>query len=62
MIFKGEFTNVVNFMTLEAGVLVLGGGQISHIVKIHYFLENLLLYSQTRQTNYLVMMTKKESS
>mgnify|MGYP003683363347 CR=1 FL=1 len=30
----------------RAGVLVLGRGQISHIVKMHYFFKNLLLYSQ----------------
>ena len=27
-------------------VLVLGRGHISHIVKMHYFFKNLLLYSQ----------------
>ena len=30
-------TKIVNFMTPGAGVLVLGGGHISHIVKMHYF-------------------------
>ena len=36
------------------GVLVLGHGFISHIVKIQYLFKNLLLYSQAwiRQTNY----------
>ena len=31
----------------------------SHIVKMHYFFKNLLLYSQTliSQTKYVVMMT-----
>ena len=43
---KEGSTKIVNFMTPEAGVLVLGCGHISHKVKIHYFFINLLLYSQ----------------
>ena len=39
-------TKIVNFMTPGAGVLVLGRSHISHIVKMHYFFKNLLLYSQ----------------
>ena len=35
-------TKIVNFMTPGAGVLVLGRGQISHIVKMHYSFKNLL--------------------
>ena len=38
---------IVNFMTPRAGVLVLGHVHVSHIVKMHYFFKNLLLYSQT---------------
>ena len=38
-------TKIVNFMTPGAGVLVLGRGHVSHIVKLHYFFKNLL-YSQ----------------
>ena len=34
---KEESTKIVNFMTPRAGVLVLGRGHISHIVKMHYF-------------------------
>ena len=52
-------------MTHGAGVLVLGRGHISHLVKIHYFLKNLLFYSQAqiRQTeDYIVMMTKEGST
>ena len=51
-------------MTPGAGVLVLGCGRISHIVKMHYFFKNLLFNSQalTRQTKYVVMMTKKGST
>ena len=41
-----EGSKIVNFMTPGAGVLVLGRGHISHIVKMHYFFKNLLLYSQ----------------
>ena len=37
---------IVNLMTPGVWVLVLGRGHISHIVKMHYFFKNLLLYSQ----------------
>ena len=30
---------IVNFMTPNAGVLVLGRGHISHVVKMHNFLD-----------------------
>ena len=45
-------------------ILVLGRGQRSHIVKMHYFSENLLLYSWTwfKQTKFKVMMTKVGST
>ena len=43
---KEGSTKIVNFMTPGAGVLVLGRGHISHIMKMHYFFKNLLLYSQ----------------
>ena len=39
-------TKIVNFMTPGAGVLLLGRGHVSHLVKMHYFFKNLLLYSQ----------------
>ena len=45
MMTKEGSTKIVTFMTPEAGVLVLGRGHISHIVKLHYFFKNLLLYS-----------------
>ena len=37
---------------------------ISHLVKIHYFYKNLLLYTQakTRHIENIVMMTKGEST
>ena len=57
-------TKIVNFMTSGAGVLVLERGHISHIVKMHYFFNNLLLYSKAliRQTKYIVMMTMEGST
>ena len=44
MIIKEGSTKIVNFMTPVAGVLALGRGYISHIVKMHYFFKNLFLY------------------
>ena len=51
---KERSTKIVNIMTPGAGVLVLGHGHISHIVKRHYFFKNLLLYSRSwvRQTKH----------
>ena len=46
MMTKEWSTKIVNFMTPGLGVLVLESGDISHIVKLHYFFKNLLLYSQ----------------
>ena len=47
MMTKEGSTKIINFMTPGAGVLVLGRGHIlSHIVKMHYSFQNLLLYSQ----------------
>ena len=34
---QGRVYEIVNFMTHGAGVLVLGRGHISHMVKMHYF-------------------------
>ena len=64
MLTKEGSTKIVNFMTLGAGVLVLGCGHISHLMKIHYFFTNLLLYSGAwfRQTKCIVMMTKEGST
>ena len=64
MMTKEVSKKIVNFMTPGAGVLVQGCGHISHIVKLHYFFKNLLLYSQAliRQTKYVVMMTKEGST
>ena len=62
MMTKEGSTKTINFMTPWAGVLVQGCGHISHIVKMHYFFNNLLLYTQAyiRQTKYEEMMTKEE--
>ena len=56
MMTKEGSTKIVTFMTPRAGVLVLGCGHISYIVKMHYYFKNLLLYSQAwiRQTKYNV--------
>ena len=45
---------IVTFMTPGAGVLVQGCGNISHIVKMHYFFKNLSsLFPVRDQTNYV---------
>ena len=44
MITKEGSTKIVNIMIPGAGVLFLGRGHISHIVKLHYFFKNLLIY------------------
>ena len=64
MMNKEWSTKIVNFMTPGVEVLVLGRGHISHIVKMHYFIKNLLIYSgaSIRQTMYIVMMTKEGST
>ena len=64
MITKKGFTKIINVMTPGVGVLLLGRGHISRIVKMHYLLKNVLLYSQAlnRQTKYVVMMTKEGST
>ena len=41
MMTKEGYTKIVNFMTPGAVIFVLGRGQISHIVSMHYFLKNL---------------------
>ena len=46
MMTKEGSTKIVNFMKSDAGVLVLGCCHINHIVKVHYFYKNFLLYSQ----------------
>ena len=48
-------------MTSGAGILVQGRGHISHIVKMHCFFKNLLLYSQAnnRQAKCKVIITKE---
>ena len=61
---KEGSTKIINFMTPGAGVLVLGRGHISHIVKMRYFFKNLLLYSGAwfRQNKYIVIMNKEAST
>ena len=43
---KEGLTKIINFLTPEAGFRVQGRGHISNIVIMHYFLNNLLPYSQ----------------
>ena len=64
MMTKEGSAKIVNFMTPTVGVLVLECGHISHIVKMHYFLLDFLLYSQAyiKLTKYIVMMTKEGST
>ena len=54
MMTKEGSTKIVNFMTPGAGVLVLGCGHISRIVKMHYCFKNLSpLLPVIDQTNYV---------
>ena len=48
----------------QGRVSLLGRGHESHIVKMHHFIKNLLLYYQTqiRQTKCIVMMNKGGSN
>ena len=45
MMTKEGSAKLLNAVTPRAGVLVLGRGHIIHIVKMHYFFKNLILYS-----------------
>ena len=54
MMTKEGSTKIVNFMTPRAGVLVLGRGHISHIVKMHnFFLKSSSLLPGIDQRNYV---------
>ena len=54
MMTKEGSTKMINFMTPGTGVLVLGCGHISHIVKIHFFFKNLSsLLPVIDQTTYV---------
>ena len=44
---KERLSKIVNFITPRAGFLVLGYGQISHMVKMHYICKNFFLFTQT---------------
>ena len=56
MMIKEGSTKIVNFMTPGAGVLVLGCGHISPIVKMHYSFKNLL-FSKEGSTQFVNFMT-----
>ena len=53
MITKKGYTKIVNFMTPTpmAGILVLGCGHISHIMKMQYFFKISFLLLCIDQTN-----------
>ena len=54
MITNEGLTPIINFMTPGVGILMLGCGYISHIVKMHYCFKNLSpLLSVIDQTNYV---------
>ena len=58
---QGKVYKNCRFKDPGAGVLVLGRGHISRIVKMHYFFKksfSLLSQALIRQTKYIVMMTK----
>ena len=52
MMTKEGSTKIVTFMTPGVGILVPRHGNISHVVKMHYFFKNILLYTKAyiRQT------------
>ena len=52
MMTKEKFTNVVSFMTPGAGVLVLGSGHTSGIVKMHNFFKVVWDTLPYLQSNY----------
>ena len=58
---QGKAYHNCKFQDPGAGVRVLGLGHISHIVKMHHFFKNLLLFSQEyiRQTKYIVLINKE---
>ena len=52
MMNKEGSTKIINFMTPGAGVLVLGHGHISHVVKMQYFFKKFSsLLPGIEQTN-----------
>ena len=54
MMTKEGSTKIVNFMTPGTGILLLGHGHISHILKMHYFFKNpFALLPGFDQTNYV---------
>ena len=65
--FNGGYSNdqqervYQNCKLYDPGVLVLGRGHISYIMRMHYFFKNFLFYSKAYSdklsTVYIVMMT-----
>ena len=59
MMTKEWYTKIINFMTPWAGVLVLGRGHISHIMKMHYFSKSLFSAPRHRKDK---LMTKEKTT
>ena len=56
------YTNIVNFMTPEAGIFVLGRSHMSCNEKALFLFFHLYTQAEIRQTRSMVMMTKEEST
>lgn len=63
MITKEDSPKIINFMTPEMRVFVLGNVHLSHRVKLHYFFRYNLLHSWEliRKPEHFLMMTKEWS-
>ena len=60
MITKEGSTKIVNFMTPEARVLVLGRGHDIYLAKMHYSFENFLnSQAYIRYNEHIVMISKE---
>ena len=57
MMTKGGSTKIVNFMTPGAGVLVLGPGHISHIVKMLNFFKQAGGQGGGVKIMYIILLT-----
>ena len=55
MMTKDGSTKIVTYMTPGAGVLVLGFGHISHIVKMHYFFKKNFFFTPRHRSDKLCM-------
>ena len=61
---KAGYTKIVNIMTLEAGILVLRCGHISHKMKkktLFFSKSSSLLRGKDKKPKYIVIMSKEGS-